>query len=154
MEGKKLKKVVLTVLKVFGVLFAAMAGVTALLMRRGTKFIKKHGSNMNTMVCATGSGNSSEIAKDIEVGFFSCLFGCHNIFWAEAPTKQFDLDVCSILSVMSITVPANMRVVCDIKAVGGMVTNRALDPEDENAPVLNITGKAICGMITIRSEEA
>ena len=152
-KSKATKKRIVTVLKVLGAFFAAIAGGTALLVRRGTKFIKEHGSDQNTMSCTMASCGSCVVAKERKVAALYTLCGCINVSWDEAPDHAVDLDVCSVVGVASVTVPANMRVICDVKAVGGMVNNRTEDPADENAPVLTITGKAILGMITIRSAE-
>ena len=150
-KSKATKKRIVTVLKVLGAFFAAIAGGTALLVRRGMRFIKKHGSNQNIMSCTTISSSSSVVSKDREVAALYCMCGCINILWDGAPDHAVDLDVCSVVGVASVLVPANMRVVCDIKAVCGVVNNKAEIPANENAPVLTITGKAILGMITIHS---
>ncbi|MBQ6661357.1 MAG: hypothetical protein IJM57_08075 [Lachnospiraceae bacterium] len=152
MEKKK-KRVLFTVLKVLGAFFAVIAGGTALQVRRGLSFLKKKGSNQNAMTCTAISCSSATIGKDIEVGAFSSLLGCLSVSWEEAPDHAFDLDLCSAFSMLSVIVPSNLRVVCDVKSVGGMVSNHTEAPEDENAPVLQITGKAICGMIVIRNAE-
>ena len=153
-KGKTTKKSIITALKVLGAFIAVLAGGTALLVRRGLNILKKRGSNQNTMTCTMLSGGTNKVAKDMEVAVFSCLFGSMNVTWEEAPEHAVDLDVCSVFGVASVTVPANMRVVCDIKAVCGVVNNKAEEPADENAPVLTITGRAVLGVITIRSAEA
>ena len=76
-----------------------------------------------------------------------------NVSWPEAPEQSVALDVCSAFGIATVTVPANMRVVCDVKAVVGMVSNHAVSPDDENAPVLTITGRAVFGMITVRTAD-
>ena len=66
-KSKATKKRIVTVLKVLGAFFAAIAGGTALLVRRGTKFIKERGSDQNTMSCTMASCGSCVVAKEREV---------------------------------------------------------------------------------------
>lgn len=152
-KSKVTKKRVFAVLKAVAAFLAVIAGGIGLLVRRGLKFLKKGGSNMNTMSVIALSCGSGTVAKNIEYGAFSCLLGCMNVSWPETPEQSVSLDVCSAFGMATVTVPANMRVVCDIKAVAGMVSNHAVSPDDENAPVLTITGKAIFGMITVRTAD-
>ncbi len=152
-KSKVTKKRVFAVVKAIAAFLAVVAGGIGLLVRRGLKFLKKGGSNNNTMSVIALSCGSGTVAKDIEYGAFSCLLGCMNVSWPEAPEQSVALDVCSAFGIATVTVPANMRVVCDVKAVVGMVSNHAVSPDDENAPVLTITGRAVFGMITVRTAD-
>lgn len=152
-KSKVTKKRVFAVAKAIAAFLAVVAGGIGLLVRRGLRFLKKGGSNMNTMSVIALSCGAGTVAKDIEYGAFSCLLGCMNVSWPEAPEQSVALDVCSAFGIATVTVPANMRVVCDVKAVVGMVSNHAVSPDDEDAPVLTITGRAVFGMITVRTAD-
>lgn len=154
-KGKSgLKKAILTIVGVLVAFVGAIAAGMALLMRRSVKKLKGRETGNNKVECIGLGSGSTACDAQTDNAILSCLVGCMNVFWTEDPVKEVNLDLCGIMSMISVTVPANVAVHCEIDALASMVSNTVEDIDDADAPVLNITGKARFSMISIHRAEA
>ncbi len=149
-----LKKAILAFVGVIVAFIGTIAAGMALLMRRSVKKLKGKETANNKVECIGLGTGSTACDAQTDNAILSCLIGCMNVFWTENPTKDVNLDLCGIMSMISVTVPVNVTVRCEIDAIASMVSSNVEDIDDADAPVLNITGKARGSMISIKRAES
>lgn len=153
-KNSRKKSILKKVLVAVGAFMAAdIAGILLLYRRSIKKLRAKDEGQHNQMEIFTLGIHRTSVGKDTDNAFFSSLIGRNKIVFESAPEKNVLIDVCGVLSSITIVVPESAKVVCDVELTDGKLCEELpADENQEGTPTVTITGRMICSTINVERE--
>lgn len=149
-QAKTSKKILKTVAGVVLTAGASVLGFSCYLVAKNKKKLCQCDGQNNIMYTLNFGQVSITTESNTDNVLLAIAFSGAEIDMTKAPVvHDVTIDLLSYFSGITITVPEGVQVICDASCESSGVTNEAGSPDAENAPVVRVTGKAVCCGITI-----
>ena len=154
-QWKKVKKIALTVLGAMAALGAFMAAVTTVMWKRISRRMKKDSQN-NMVYIAMLWGNRCTVGETTDNVYLSTVCGAIRADMPAVPDHDVNVDVYACLGRITLWVPEDVKVCCDLKLpCGGTLCEELSEANDrDDVPVVRVTGKVCLGTLNIRRLES
>ncbi|MBP5354063.1 MAG: hypothetical protein J6Y67_02855 [Lachnospiraceae bacterium] len=152
-QWKKIKKIAIAVFGALVAMGAFTATVTTIMWKRVSRKLKSKTDGQNNMVyIAMFWRNRCTINEDTNNAYLSTACGAIKAEMPEVPDHDVNVDVYACLGRITLWVPENVKVVCDLELpCGGSLCEELSEAnERDDMPVVNVTGRVCCGTLNIR----